>query len=294
MRSLAAKYNNNENGLSNSTPESPFQPFKTSIAPPPPVSTSVATNPVHSLLGLPNPFPFLGAAGLALGDPKANKGPSLAAGLPPGFPNMMDIQHTQALINLARNSNFLPPAPPTVSTSSSTPTAPPPPPFPESKKRPAAAAALQTTEQVLDLSPSMQSTNASAVAKKAKLDLKISLSDSTILNWSVSEVCNFVASIDICREYSEVFREHNIDGSALPLLTEDHLTLRLGLKLGPALKLRSIIAKKLGPAHADICVHCAHCNSVKMAENNENHSVAEDTLQQPRSASRTSSLGGEK
>ena len=118
----------------------------------------------------------------------------------------MDIQHTQALINLARNSNFLPPAPPTVSTSSSTPTAPPPPPppFPESKKRPAAAAALQTTEQVLDLSPSMQSTNASAVAKKAKLDLKISLSDSTILNWSVSEVCNFVASIDICREYSEV------------------------------------------------------------------------------------------
>ena len=154
---------------------------------------------MHSLLGLPNPFPFLGAAGL-MGDPKANKGPSLPAGLPPGFPNMMDIQHTQALINLARNSNFLPPAPPTVSTSSSTPTAPTP--FPESKKRPAAAPALQTTEQVLDLSPSMQSTNASSLAKKAKLDLKVS--DSTILNWSVSEVCNFVATIDICREYSEV------------------------------------------------------------------------------------------
>ena len=92
----------------------------------------------------------------------------------------------------------------------------------------------------------------------------------------------------------QVFREHNIDGSALPLLTEDHLTLRLGLKLGPALKLRSIISKKLGPTHADICAACAHCNSVKMtAENIENNS-SEDTLQQPRSASRTSSLGGEK
>ena len=94
----------------------------------------------------------------------------------------------------------------------------------------------------------------------------------------------------------QVFREHNIDGSALPLLTEDHLTLRLGLKLGPALKLRSIIAKKLGPAHADICVHCAHCNSKMAAAGN-----AEDTAanlngdhheqQQQRSASRNSSLG---
>ena len=86
----------------------------------------------------------------------------------------------------------------------------------------------------------------------------------------------------------QVFREHNIDGSALPLLTEDHLTLRLGLKLGPALKLRSLIAKKLGPAHADICVHCAHCNS-KMAENSE---AANGTEEPQRSASRTSSLGG--
>ena len=86
----------------------------------------------------------------------------------------------------------------------------------------------------------------------------------------------------------QVFREHNIDGSALPLLTEDHLTLRLGLKLGPALKLRSLIAKKLGPAHADICVHCAHCNS-KMAETSE---AANGTEEPQRSASRTSSLGG--
>ena len=91
----------------------------------------------------------------------------------------------------------------------------------------------------------------------------------------------------------QVFREHNIDGSALPLLTEDHLTLRLGLKLGPALKLRSIIAKKLGPAHADICVHCAHCNS-KMpaaATTEASETINGNDHEQQRSASRNSSLG---
>ena len=102
--------------------------------------------------------------------------------------------------------------------------------------------------------------------------------------------------------FFQIFREHNIDGSALPLLTEDHLTLRLGLKLGPALKLRSLIAKKLGPSHADICVHCAHCNATAKSTNEENsipngssaaameqHHHSEERL--GRSASRNSSIG---
>uniref|UniRef100_A0A1B0A0M8 SAM domain-containing protein n=1 Tax=Glossina pallidipes TaxID=7398 RepID=A0A1B0A0M8_GLOPL len=42
------------------------------------------------------------------------------------------------------------------------------------------------------------------------------------------------------------FRDQCIDGSGLPLLTEDHLVNSLGMKLGPALKLRSALAKKLG------------------------------------------------
>ena len=107
-----------------------------------------------------------------------------------------------------------------------------------------------------------------------------------------------------CSLFFQIFREHNIDGSALPLLTEDHLTLRLGLKLGPALKLRSLIAKKLGPSHADICVHCAHCNATanKSSTNEENNSISlpnglssaveiksEEKL--ARSASRNSSIG---
>ena len=60
----------------------------------------------------------------------------------------------------------------------------------------------------------------------------------------------------------QVFQEHNIDGSSLPLLTEDHLTLRLGMKLGPALKLKSILAKKLGPlVQMETCAQCSHCSN---------------------------------
>merc|ERR1712241_865707 len=119
MRSLAAKYNNNETGLSSSN-DSPFQPFKTAsnpLPPPPPPPSSVANTPaVHPLLGPPSPFPFLASASLSsLTDPKA-KG-HLPPGLPPGFPNMMDIHSTQALLNLARSCNFL--QPPVTSASNS-------------------------------------------------------------------------------------------------------------------------------------------------------------------------------
>lgn len=37
----------------------------------------------------------------------------------------------------------------------------------------------------------------------------------------------------------QVFREQAIDGETLPLLTEEHLLNTMGLKLGPALKIRS-------------------------------------------------------
>lgn len=37
----------------------------------------------------------------------------------------------------------------------------------------------------------------------------------------------------------QVFREQAIDGETLPLLTEEHLLTTMGLKLGPALKIRS-------------------------------------------------------
>ncbi|XP_073459143.1 sterile alpha motif domain-containing protein 11 isoform X5 [Aquarana catesbeiana] len=74
--------------------------------------------------------------------------------------------------------------------------------------------------------------------------------DSVVLEdlskWTVEDVCSFVGSLSGCAEYTQVFREHCIDGETLPLLTEEHLLNNMGLKLGPALKIRAQVAKRLG------------------------------------------------
>jgi len=57
----------------------------------------------------------------------------------------------------------------------------------------------------------------------------------------------------------QYFRDQRIDGAGLPLLTEEHLTQTIGMKLGPALKLRSVLAKKLGSSN--LCLHCSHCHN---------------------------------
>uniref|UniRef100_A0A4W4G5T9 SAM domain-containing protein n=1 Tax=Electrophorus electricus TaxID=8005 RepID=A0A4W4G5T9_ELEEL len=64
--------------------------------------------------------------------------------------------------------------------------------------------------------------------------------------WSVEEVCSFISSLAGCGEYAQVFREQAIDGETLPLLTEEHLLNNMGLKLGPALKIRSQVARRIG------------------------------------------------
>ena len=101
---------------------------------------------------------------------------------------MMDIHSTQALLNLARSGNFLPPT-----SGGSSAFSPPSNLEAAVKKRPA-------NSEALDLSP--------PTVKKAKIEAKPTSAppsaDPTIINWSVSEVCQFVASIDICKEYTEV------------------------------------------------------------------------------------------
>ncbi|NXG50543.1 SAM11 protein, partial [Psilopogon haemacephalus] len=54
------------------------------------------------------------------------------------------------------------------------------------------------------------------------------------------------SSLDLCSASLQVFREQAIDGETLPLLTEEHLLNNMGLKLGPALKIRSQVAKRVG------------------------------------------------
>ncbi|KAF1661728.1 Sterile alpha motif domain-containing protein 11, partial [Aptenodytes patagonicus] len=63
---------------------------------------------------------------------------------------------------------------------------------------------------------------------------------------SASDVSLAFLSLDLCSGFFQVFREQAIDGETLPLLTEEHLLNNMGLKLGPALKIRSQVAKRVG------------------------------------------------
>ncbi|XP_077472330.1 sterile alpha motif domain-containing protein 7 isoform X1 [Stigmatopora argus] len=67
-----------------------------------------------------------------------------------------------------------------------------------------------------------------------------------IRKWSVNDVYNFVNNIPTCSEYAQTFKDHMIDGETLPLLSEEHLLDTLGLKLGPALKIRSQVSRRMG------------------------------------------------
>ncbi|XP_030902974.1 sterile alpha motif domain-containing protein 7 [Melopsittacus undulatus] len=67
-----------------------------------------------------------------------------------------------------------------------------------------------------------------------------------IRKWTVDDVCNFIISLPGCSDYAQIFKDHAIDGETLPLLTEEHLLDTMGLKLGPALKIRSQVSQRLG------------------------------------------------
>lgn len=67
-----------------------------------------------------------------------------------------------------------------------------------------------------------------------------------IRKWTTDDVYTFIHNIPSCSEYAQTFKDHMIDGETLPLLTEEHLLETLGLKLGPALKIRSQVSRRLG------------------------------------------------
>ncbi|KAE8603980.1 hypothetical protein XENTR_v10014527 [Xenopus tropicalis] len=67
-----------------------------------------------------------------------------------------------------------------------------------------------------------------------------------IRKWNSQDVYNFILNLPGCSSYAQVFKDHDIDGLTLPLLTEEHLLDTMGLKLGPALKIRSQIICRLG------------------------------------------------
>jgi len=208
-----------------------FQPFKTgssSTSTPSPTSTlavaaAAASNP---FLNFSPGFPFpLGPGGIpsfaaAMGAAALKEENSHVAarlqipGLPQGLPisTMMDLSSTQALLsNLARSvpNGFFPP-----SSSSQTPESL----IPSvtiSPVVPKPARGLTETSP-LDLSgPSPPKRGRSdLVSPNHNDDGRVSTSpisstslvqpDPTLVTWSVAQVAAFVASIDICKDYSEV------------------------------------------------------------------------------------------
>lgn len=61
-----------------------------------------------------------------------------------------------------------------------------------------------------------------------------------MVEWTVSDVCEFIKNLPGCGDYADDFAMQEIDGQALLLLKENHLVNAMGMKLGPALK---IVAK---------------------------------------------------
>lgn len=143
-------------------------------------------------------------------------------------------------------------------SSSTATTSPSPPPLNEKSSTVAIVAGSNTKTEATTtpFTPIKVATALSATCHAPALNVRQCPAQSEEVNsWTVDDVCAFVGSIDICSEYVKHFREQCIDGSGLPLLTEDHLVNSLGMKLGPALKLRSVLAKKLGgPCPCVACV----------------------------------------
>ncbi|XP_041824120.1 lethal(3)malignant brain tumor-like protein 4 [Melanotaenia boesemani] len=70
----------------------------------------------------------------------------------------------------------------------------------------------------------------------------------TVQHWSVQQVSNFIESLPGCEEQAKQFRDEQIDGRALLLLTQRDIVRIMSIKLGPALKIyNSILMFK----HAD-------------------------------------------
>ena len=88
-----------------------------------------------------------------------------------------------------------------------------------------------------------------------------------VSRWTVDQVAEFLSSTELCAEYGERFRSHSIDGATLLLLTESHLADKLGMKLGPMIKLRRALAEVTSSCPK--CFHCKNCHRPKIEDDNE-------------------------
>jgi len=223
MRSLAAKYNNNEY----------FTPTTAGSSPP---QTSATKQDI---------FPFLGLGAFPQGFP----GFSLP-GLPPGFNPFLPPTSTEKPPSSGGGGGVVAPVPSLKRPRDQADAA-----LDLTEKRVKTegdGSPRRSSPPPSQSSPPPRPAPPSPPSQRVELDGEPN-------EWTVEQVATFVMEIDICREYGQVFRDNKIDGGCLPLLTESHLTTGLGLKLGPALKLLTALRRRLGPNVAG-CVKCAHCH----------------------------------
>ena len=94
------------------------------------------------------------------------------------------------------------------------------------------------TNPIKDSIPVKQVSPVKQKPQKSGLDLPI-------CEWTVSDVAEFVKQTPGCDNYVAMFQNHEIDGEALLLLSNDNLIQgALNMKIGPALKLCARIEKR--------------------------------------------------
>lgn len=233
MRSLAAKYNGENPGEAPPPQDPRLQPKPA---------------PLHFPQGgAPFPFPpFLFPPADGLKDPPF---PFLPGLRPPLHPGLLEPAQAQALLTMMRAGVQHNPARP---------------PQPLQPSEPPAKRARRGSSCVEEQPVSPPASRVPAAGLAAGCISLCSTSQAcseegrALLAWDTEQVAEFVRSLPACREYAEVFLAENIDGGVLALLTDQHL-LALGLKLGPALRLRAALAARLG--NCPHCRHCKHCHS---------------------------------
>ncbi|XP_071340304.1 lethal(3)malignant brain tumor-like protein 4 isoform X2 [Trachinotus anak] len=98
----------------------------------------------------------------------------------------------------------------------------------------------------------------------------------TVQHWSVQQVSDFIESLPGCEEQAKQFRDEQIDGRALLLLTQRDIVRIMSIKLGPALKIyNSILMFK----HAEDSSQSHAEDGQQSHTDDRNHSHLEDRSQ---------------
>lgn len=100
------------------------------------------------------------------------------------------------------------------------------------------------TDSVLEENVDPAARNEPPLWSKNRWDISETVASigSNPLCWTPSQVAVFVENINNSSEKGKLFTEHQIDGEALLMLSQNDLVQILGFKLGPAIKLyKSIV-----------------------------------------------------